>query len=406
MSLLHLIYFLSAFLAAASFVYTLRSKEITKGSSLFAVQSCMTLSTIGYFAEHISFSPAAAFYASRVTGLFFWYTAIFWVQFVLETHHLPKKSILKFFILCSLLPVSTTLLGFTNQFHKLIWHDFHYEMIDGLFFHIIERYGSWFWFQTMIIDGLLIAGTSVYFLENLNRHGMYLRRTVLLCSTVLLPFLGNVLYINQMYSGLSFDMTPILLSLSATVLALTISNYRVCELCPPSRSQILRFMGSGILTIDEKGKIMDINPTAQLHFKLEEPPLGLSCKESIPVLHEALFNKQGQKSATKCVCLEYEDISLLITSSIKTVYRNNQIQHLTFVTSTRQPAAPQPQSLTRCEQRILQLLKSDHQNKEIASLLSISENTLKTHIKNIYKKTGIKSRSDLVFQNETRRHEV
>lgn len=399
MSLLHWIYFFSAFLAVASFVYSLKSKELKKGSSLFAVQSCMTLSTIGYFAEHISFSPSAAFYASRITGLFFWYTAIFWVQFVLETHHLPKKAILKFFILCSLLPISTTLLGFTNQFHKLIWHDFHYEMIDGLFFHIIDRYGSWFWFQAMIIDGLLIAGTSVYFLENLNRHGMYFRRTVLLCSTILLPFLGNVLYINQMYSGLSFDMTPILLALSATILALTISNYHVCELSPPSRSQILRYMGSGILTIDDKGKIMDINPTAQLHFNLDQPPLGLSCEESIPRLHKALFDKHNQKSVPKSVSLEYDDVSLLITSSRETVYRNNRIQHLTFVTSTKQPAAPQSQNLTRCEQRILQLLKSDHQNKEIASLLSISENTLKTHIKNIYKKTGAKNRIDLVGQN-------
>lgn len=50
--------------------------------------------------------------------------------------------------------------------------------------------------------------------------------------------------------------------------------------------------------------------------------------------------------------------------------------------------------LTHREQEIADLLALGMTNKEIAAQLHISENTLKTHISRIYKKTGLKRRRD------------
>jgi DNA-binding CsgD family transcriptional regulator len=67
------------------------------------------------------------------------------------------------------------------------------------------------------------------------------------------------------------------------------------------------------------------------------------------------------------------------------------------------PASRKPASirLTKREQEVLQLIISGHSNKEICSILFIEQNTLKTHIKNIYKKGNCNNRHECI---ETYKH--
>jgi len=51
------------------------------------------------------------------------------------------------------------------------------------------------------------------------------------------------------------------------------------------------------------------------------------------------------------------------------------------------------EELTRSEQKILQLIVSGKANKEIASALKVSENTVKTHVKNVFDKLNVSDRT-------------
>ena len=53
--------------------------------------------------------------------------------------------------------------------------------------------------------------------------------------------------------------------------------------------------------------------------------------------------------------------------------------------------------LSARERDVLRLLLKEKTNSEIANALSISENTVKFHVKNILQKTGCKNRNSLVF---------
>ena len=54
--------------------------------------------------------------------------------------------------------------------------------------------------------------------------------------------------------------------------------------------------------------------------------------------------------------------------------------------------APAPEPLSPQEQRVLQLLAAGHSNAEMAQALVISINTVKTHIKSIYRKLNVTNR--------------
>src|SRR5690606_15377856 len=51
------------------------------------------------------------------------------------------------------------------------------------------------------------------------------------------------------------------------------------------------------------------------------------------------------------------------------------------------------ESLTPAEENILRMLVSGMSNKEISAELAVSENTVKTHIKNLYDKIGVSDRA-------------
>jgi len=58
------------------------------------------------------------------------------------------------------------------------------------------------------------------------------------------------------------------------------------------------------------------------------------------------------------------------------------------------------EKLTSKEIQILQLISTHKTNKEIAEELYISNATVKTHINNIYRKLGIKSRQEAILYNK------
>ncbi|MCY7348137.1 MAG: response regulator transcription factor, partial [Pyrinomonadaceae bacterium] len=51
------------------------------------------------------------------------------------------------------------------------------------------------------------------------------------------------------------------------------------------------------------------------------------------------------------------------------------------------------EELTPREQNILQMLVGGNSNKEIAFDLNVSENTVKTHVKNVFEKLGVSDRT-------------
>jgi len=51
------------------------------------------------------------------------------------------------------------------------------------------------------------------------------------------------------------------------------------------------------------------------------------------------------------------------------------------------------EELTRTEQKILQMIVGGNSNKEIAYDLKVSENTVKTHVKNVFEKLGVSDRT-------------
>lgn len=111
-----------------------------------------------------------------------------------------------------------------------------------------------------------------------------------------------------------------------------------------------------------------------------------------------LFN-QSQHQQDECLTAFQPYLSKLLTA-----FEQGEQEHLVSARTTSAnspgtlpmstaPVSPLLEPLTSSEQRILRLLATGYSNQEIAQTLVISLNTVKTHLKNLYSKLQVSSRT-------------
>lgn len=88
-------------------------------------------------------------------------------------------------------------------------------------------------------------------------------------------------------------------------------------------------------------------------------------------------------------------LELVCRSGIMVFPRSIKNQMLKMVTVSEQLAPKVLEEMTAREKEIFNLLLAKNSNKEIARCLFISESTVKTHVRSILQKFGVKNRIDL-----------
>jgi LuxR family maltose regulon positive regulatory protein len=91
-----------------------------------------------------------------------------------------------------------------------------------------------------------------------------------------------------------------------------------------------------------------------------------------------------------------EYVTKLLSALRKEHEEESQRRRLSSVTSASHPLQPLIEPLSGRELEVLGLLANGLSNKEIANALVISLETVKKHLKNIYGKLGVHSRTEAV----------
>ncbi len=101
------------------------------------------------------------------------------------------------------------------------------------------------------------------------------------------------------------------------------------------------------------------------------------------------ISKALQKGAFGYVCKDVAPSDLL--NAIRTVYKGRKYIPSDIAGILDEHAGSE--ALTRSESAVLQMIVGGMSNKEIAFALDVSENTVKTHVQNIFGKIGVSDRT-------------
>lgn len=179
------------------------------------------------------------------------------------------------------LPMLTLIFAWTNEHHELVWADL--ELVPlGDYFVVAFRRGPWYWVTSIYVLILLMASLVLFLRAFVREQGLYRTQLGLILAGVAFPVLGYVLYLLGLIPE-HIDPNPYALILTAFFVAWGLLDYRLMDIVPVAREQVLASMADAIIVVDSRHRVVELNPAAQrlLNVALKRA-IGLPVNEVLP----------------------------------------------------------------------------------------------------------------------------
>ena len=261
---------------------------------------------IAYAIELLARDPALAITAAKVEYLGIASVPPLWLLFGLGYSQRQRWLPHSLRALLWVVPAITVCMAATNEWHGWLWSSIS-PADDRGGSHLRFEHGPWFWIWTTYGYLLLLAGTGAI-LRAIGRFPRsYRRRTATLLLAVGVPWLGNAAYLAgpNLFDGR--DITPFAFTISGILFAWTMFRHRLLDLVPVARDRVIEHMHDGVLVLDRRQRVVDINPAARrlLGLAAGTAPLGRSVDHIAPMLPDLL----ARWLSTQTDCFEVDTAS-------------------------------------------------------------------------------------------------
>lgn len=188
-------------------------------------------------------------------------TPVLYLIFVLQFTDKKKFITPKYILLLFIIPVITLLLAITNEKHHLIWTGF--SPISEKT-NIMEYYhGIGFWIGHMAYNYFLFLLATIFLFRFIfDQVKIFRLQGILVFIAGLCPWIASVFYLTGSNVIPGLNLTPASIILSGSLFAFAIFYTRILEIVPVARKKLVENLPYGILVLDSKNRIQDINEVA------------------------------------------------------------------------------------------------------------------------------------------------
>jgi PAS domain S-box-containing protein len=167
-----------------------------------------------------------------------------------------------------IIPFIGVLLSWTNEYHHLIWTEISLlPAPHGM--GAIFRHGPAFFALWVYIYILLIAGVIVLVSRLRRQAAIYQRQYLIIMGGILVPWVVNFLYVIGYSPIPGMDLTPQSMVVACIMVAWSIWRFQMLDLIPVGREAVLDRMADGVLIVDMRQNVIEINPRAEQILNLK-----------------------------------------------------------------------------------------------------------------------------------------
>ena len=185
-----------------------------------------------------------------------------WLTFTLQYTGKARRPTRRGLTVLLIIPIVTLLLVCTNEAHGLIWSHLDIGGTSRLS-PLDVTHGPWFWVNVAFAYTLMLVGSIVLIRAIMGSQNLYRRQVIALLLSAAMPWLGNALYIFHLNPLHPLDLTPAGFALSAMGLGWSLFRFRLLDLVPVAHSAIVAGMRDGIVVLDVRNRVVDMNPAAE-----------------------------------------------------------------------------------------------------------------------------------------------
>src|SRR5262249_61799487 len=95
-----------------------------------------------------------------------------------------------------------------------------------------------------------------------------------LLLAVALPWCGNLVYLIGHSPIAGLDLTPLAMTLSGIIAAWVVLRRDLFDLIPVARETLVEKLADGVIVLDERARIVDVNPAGSRALGLVGPVVG------------------------------------------------------------------------------------------------------------------------------------
>jgi PAS domain S-box-containing protein len=229
---------------------------------LFLLASAISIWAAGYALEIAGTNLESKYLGGIIQYIGIAPTPYFWLMFSIVYSGQAKIISRRFAILTAIIPIITLGLALTiNWGHGLIWGEYHISHQGG--FSALEvTHGPWFFVHLTYFYILLVIGMILLLRSLWSRKGMYRGQVVVMMVAVLVPTIGNALYVTGNSPIPYLDLTPFAFTVSVVATAWAIFGFHLVDIAPLARDLVVDGMRDGMIVLNMRGNIVDINNAA------------------------------------------------------------------------------------------------------------------------------------------------
>jgi PAS domain S-box-containing protein len=153
------------------------------------------------------------------------------------------------------------LLAWTDEWHGLFWGGLALEG-EGADAVLVGR-GLGFWINVALTYAAILTGIVILASQAVSSPYLYRKRAGIIIASAVVPWVGNLIVIAGEDRPGVMDLTPVLFSLTAVLAAVAVFRYRVLDPIPTLRDVRIEVLGDGLLILDTRGRIADLNRAAE-----------------------------------------------------------------------------------------------------------------------------------------------
>lgn len=159
-------------------------------------------------------------------------------------------------------PVLMYVLAWTDPLHGLFRSHFEVAIQHAIAVEVV-RHGPAFYFNLLYSYLLFLIG-GILVVDGLrNRPGRNLAHIAVVLAGMLVPVVGNMAFLLRLQSSPYVDLTPIYFAVTGFSAAWMLFEIRIFNVLPIARDFVFDCMRDGIIVLDERSRILDINAAAR-----------------------------------------------------------------------------------------------------------------------------------------------
>lgn len=185
-----------------------------------------------------------------------------WAAFAFQYTGREKWLTARSGALTLLLPAVSLAVVASNEAFGLMWREVALDS-SGPFLGLRLVPGSWYIIHLAYSYALYLVGSFIILLSSVRAPHLYRQQSRTLLLGMFLPWAGSVVDLMGLARLPNWEVAPISFALSAVVMAWGVIRYKLLDLVPVARDTLVDASGDGLIVLDVRNRVVDINPAAR-----------------------------------------------------------------------------------------------------------------------------------------------